>query len=75
MSIEVDEHSSNVGVSTRIEAFINSINKAVKIERKTENLKETKIYTQIYQEEKQVKFYITHMYPYSNIFKEIFLSS
>ncbi|WP_242824185.1 acyl-CoA dehydratase activase [[Clostridium] dakarense] len=61
LHIEVDEHSSKVGVMTRVEAFINSLdnykgeankNNDIKIENKENN-----------------NILIPNIYPYSNVFK------
>ncbi|MFW2492021.1 acyl-CoA dehydratase activase [Clostridium chromiireducens] len=71
LHIEVDEHSSKVGVITRVEAFINSIkncesNKSlekgsndVDVSKKLENFKD----------ETEDEVIIPYMYPYSNILK------
>ncbi|RII33164.1 CoA activase [Clostridium chromiireducens] len=71
LHIEVDEHSSKVGVITRVEAFINSIkncesnkslekgSKDVDVSKKLENFKD----------ETEDEVIIPYMYPYSNILK------
>lgn len=74
LQIEVDEHSSDVGVITRIEAFINSLGKTVttdktidyyhsKIVHKNQNLKKNL--------NTNSTIYLPALYPYSNIFQEI----
>lgn len=66
LHLEVDEHSSKVGIITRVEAFVNSLNN---FENKDNNVKTNVI------EEKQIKqndeeeIIIPHMYPYSNVLK------
>lgn len=61
LHIEVDEHSSKVGVITRVEAFIHSLNNNVsKNENKEEIIIENKVNNEIL---------IPNVYPYSNIFK------
>ena len=63
LSIEVDEHSSDVGIITRVEAFVNSI----------ETYKDRKEVYHINKNEtkKSKKIYLQSMYPYSNILKHI----
>lgn len=65
LHIEVDEHSSKVGVITRVEAFINSIKNCesneLEIVTKLENSKN--------EVETENEIIIPYMYPYSNILK------
>lgn len=76
--VEVDEHSSSVGVITRVEAFINSIEK-----RQTEQAQKINDYSQKIIHHKvrlnknlgrlqhQSSIYLPYLYPYSEIFREI----
>jgi len=71
LHIEVDEHSSEVGVITRLEAFINSINvkRSVpsKINRVVENIQSKKGL-----KSKNKKLFIPNLYPYSQLLCEFF---
>ncbi|UOW69561.1 acyl-CoA dehydratase activase [Paraclostridium bifermentans] len=61
LHIEVDEHSSKVGVMTRVEAFVHSLNNNVpRNENKEEIVIENKVNNEVL---------IPNVYPYSNIFK------
>lgn len=61
LHIEVDEHSSKVGVITRVEAFVHSLNNNVsRNENKEEIIIENKVNNEVL---------IPNVYPYSNIFK------
>jgi predicted CoA-substrate-specific enzyme activase len=78
LNIEVDEHSSSVGVITRVEAFINSLNKIEvekvysmetnknKISHKTLN-----IVNSINDLNNNSTVYLPYIYPYSEIGKEL----
>lgn len=75
LNIEVDEHSSGVGVITRVEAFVNSLNKqknnqitVPKKEKQKLNLK-----TDFKEIKKGTTLLLQNLYPYSEIFKEILL--
>lgn len=80
LHIEVDEHSSGVGVITRVEAFINSLKKAGV--KEAENME---VYARnIVHQEVDIKkglnelaakavVYLPYMYPYSEIFKEMLI--
>lgn len=81
LHIEVDEHSSGVGVITRVEAFINSlkktgVKKAHDIEVYTNRIvhKEVNIKKSTSELAEQTVLYLPPMYPYSEIFKEILLT-
>ncbi len=78
LNIEVDEHSSGVGVITRVEAFINSLNK--EIPRKAEKME---VYTDkiaheavnikgsLNEIEKNASVYLPYIYPYAQIFEAL----
>lgn len=78
LNIEVDEHSSGVGVVTRIEAFINSLSKisvgkvdnmavyADRIPHEPVNIK-----CALSGLDSGATLYLPHMYPYSEIFRDI----
>ncbi len=80
LNIEVDEHSSSVGVITRVEAFVNSLNKIGiqqaesmetypdRIEHKQVNIKKS-----INELRGETILYLPYIYPYSHIFKEILI--
>ncbi len=83
LNIEVDEHSSCVGVVTRIEAFLNCLDKmptkksaelgCLKFERSPGCLEEVsyrpvKITTDIHELKKSRMLYLPNLYPYSDIF-------
>jgi predicted CoA-substrate-specific enzyme activase len=78
LHIEVDEHSSGVGVITRVEAFINSLKKSeVKNAEPIENYLERIVHEDVNiknsLEELKDKsaVYLPYMYPYSEIFKTL----
>ncbi|WP_245592108.1 acyl-CoA dehydratase activase [Clostridiisalibacter paucivorans] len=66
LHIEVDEHASNVGVMTRLEAFIESL-KNSKIDKEIK--KKDKKRTNEYKNNK--KLYIPYIYPYSPLLQGI----
>lgn len=78
LNIEVDEHSSDVGVITRVEAFINSLRKvspqkaesaevySSRITRQRVNIK-----TQLADLKKGGTLYLPYLYPYSQIFQNV----
>lgn len=80
LNIEVDEHASKIGVSTKIEAFVNSIKHKERI-----NAEELKNYGKriTYKTPKikdsfndlllDTEVYIPNIYPYSDLFKESFV--
>jgi predicted nucleotide-binding protein (sugar kinase/HSP70/actin superfamily) len=71
LHIEVDEHSSGVGVITRIEAFINSLkNSSIYLEKDLSKI--TNIKEKLNDMDNEKTLYLPYLYPYSNIFKEIF---
>lgn len=80
LHIEVDEHSSSVGIVTRVEAFINSL-KGIKAERASEIStyigsivhRETNIKNRLSDIDNGSIVYLPYLYPYSEIFKEILL--
>ncbi len=84
LNIEVDEHSSSVGVATRVEAFINSLNKLTDEKAKCPALcpafhwdnaghKEARIELELSGLKKGTSLYLPHMFPYSEIFKEMLI--
>ncbi|GMQ58173.1 acyl-CoA dehydratase activase [Vallitalea sediminicola] len=81
LHIEVDEHSSGVGVITRVEAFINSLNsigvrKADPVEVYQKNIvhKETNVKYSLKDIDKNTIVYLPYLYPYSDIFEEILIN-
>ncbi len=80
LHIEVDEHSSGVGVITRVEAFINSLkNTEVKalgnIKSYSNNIlhKEANIKSRISELSSNTVLYLPYIYPYSEIFQQILI--
>ena len=73
LHIEVDEHSSGVGVITRIEAFINSL-KNCNFSLENSDVRDADIKKSIGEVDNLKNLYLPYMYPYSNIFKEMFIS-
>lgn len=76
--IESDEHSSNVGVITRIEAFLNSLKKkktywAKDLEYYIENIKESKknMENDLDKLDKKIEYLIPNISPYSEILKNV----
>jgi predicted nucleotide-binding protein (sugar kinase/HSP70/actin superfamily) len=81
LNIEVDEHSSDVGVITRIEAFVNSLGR-----EKVEEADDLEMYSKsIVHEKVNIKtgmseldagttLYLPYMYPYSQIFEKILVN-
>lgn len=76
LNIEIDEHASKVGVTTRIEAFVNSLKPSViaaakNPDRYIKDIKYKKM--NICYELKELnpcsKIYIPNVYPYSELFK------
>lgn len=82
LHIEVDEHASDVGVITRIEAFINSLSSISERTAKKdfkEYCKEIRHYDvniidSIFDMDKDRTLYLPDVYPYADILKEILLS-
>jgi len=80
LNIEVDEHSSDVGVLTRIEAFVNSLAR-----EKAEEAKEPGFYARTIAHRKVnikthlsdlnagSRLYLPHMHPYSQIFERMLM--
>lgn len=78
LNIEVDEHSSDVGVITRVEAFINSLRQASsqKPALLTTSARETGRHpvnnqTRLDDLPKKSTLYLPHLYPYAQIFQEM----
>ncbi len=69
LHIEVDEHSSSVGIITRIEAFINSINAGSHVKTLENETGEVNVVCETDREE---VIYIPNLFPYSQIIKELF---
>ncbi|QOR35230.1 CoA activase [Clostridium sp. 'deep sea'] len=63
LNIEVDEHSSNVGIITRVEAFVNSLGRVQNINYVMDVNKNNN-------NNKPAKLYLQYMYPYSDLLKE-----
>ncbi|WP_157067316.1 acyl-CoA dehydratase activase [Desulfosarcina cetonica] len=72
LNIEVDEHASDVGVITRLEAFVNSLDPQTYskgIVRHPVNIK-----TDMTEIDPASTLYLTNLYPYSEIFARIIIS-
>jgi predicted CoA-substrate-specific enzyme activase len=77
LHIEIDEHSSCVGIITRIEAFINSI-KNIKVQKASDIQtyidgvvhEETNIKSSINDLAPKTRLFLPYVYPYSEILKE-----
>jgi len=68
LNIELDEHSSEVGIITRLEAFINSLKK----ENKEKNSKKRNVAMIDFSHlNKKKKLYLPYLFPYAEIFREI----
>ena len=81
LNIEVDEHSSGVGVITRLEAFVNSlkdvpVQHADAMETYVEKVthKKVNIKTHLNELPPETTVYIPYMYPYSEIFRDILMT-
>jgi predicted CoA-substrate-specific enzyme activase len=70
LNIEVDEHSSKVGVITRVEAFINSLENNCAINAPAPEVN-PKFATNIRALEPNTVLYLPYLYPYSQIFQRI----
>jgi predicted CoA-substrate-specific enzyme activase len=80
LHIEVDEHSSGVGVITRVEAFVNSLNKGEAQKAETMETYRARIVHQpvnIKHELAELRdgttLYLPYLYPYAEILKDIFV--
>ncbi len=78
LNIEVDEHASKIGVTTRLEAFVNSlkVNKDAALKDlnyyiKKINYKKPNIKSSPDAVNPGTKMYIPNLYPYSGLFKEL----
>lgn len=76
LHIEVDEHSSNVGVITRLEAFINSlasVSKSTDCKKTYEktNSSSFKLIEKLNDVDKGDTIYLPNLYPYGEIFERI----
>lgn len=81
LHIEVDEHSSGVGVITRVEAFINSLKKfeikkaeEMEVYLKKVAHKEVNIKKELNEINEKAVLYLPNLYPYSEIFKELLIN-
>ncbi|QTA92565.1 acyl-CoA dehydratase activase [Desulfonema magnum] len=81
LNIEVDEHSSDVGVITRIEAFVNSlpredVQKADDMETYLQSIVHEKvnIKTDMAELKTGTPLCLPHMYPYSQVFEKMLAS-
>lgn len=79
LHLEIDEHSSGVGVITRLEAFINSLKNigtkpADRIENYLDSIthKKTNLTKGLREMDQQATLYLPYLYPYSEILKESF---
>jgi len=80
LHIEIDEHSSGVGIITRVEAFINSLKNietkpALTMQTYLDSIdhKETNIKVALENLKEGKTVYLPYLYPYSNILEEILL--
>ncbi|AOY74510.1 acyl-CoA dehydratase activase [Clostridium formicaceticum] len=82
LSIEVDEHSSSVGVLTRVEAFVNSLKTKEVQMKKAEDLKtysnrvihkEVNIKNSFNELKDKRIVYLPYLYPYSTLLKELLM--
>ena len=77
LHIEIDEHSSGVGITTRVEAFINSI-KNIEVKHADDIRtylnsvihKEEKLIHQLSEIDNRTTLYLPYLYPYSEILSE-----
>lgn len=81
LHIEIDEHSSGVGIITRVEAFINSLKnietkEADDMEEYLKKIvcKNVNIKSNLNEIDDELVIYLPYMYPYSQIYKEILSS-
>jgi len=81
LHIEIDEHSSGVGIITRVEAFVNSlknieVKQASHINTYMEGIihEETNIKNTLSDVNKNKTVYLPYLYPYSVIIKEVLRS-
>jgi len=72
LHIEVDEHFSEVGVITRIEAFINSVTTQPPIPSLNKNKKIKARHKEKSTQDFNEKLYIPNLYPYSQLLCELF---
>jgi len=79
LHLEIDEHSSGVGVITRLEAFINSLKNigtkpADQIDTYLDSIthQETNITYHLKEMDQRAVLYLPYLYPYSEILKESF---
>jgi predicted CoA-substrate-specific enzyme activase len=70
LNIEVDEHSSKVGVITRVEAFINSIENNSAIDAPTPQVN-PQFTADIKALELNTVLFLPYLYPYSQVFQRI----
>ncbi len=80
LNVEIDEHASQIGVNTRIEAFVNSLksNKQVAPRELRTYLKNISynnlnIKNNLKELNQETKIYIPNVYPYSDLFKEVLI--
>ena len=78
LHIEIDEHSSGVGIITRVEAFLNSLKNietkpALTMQTYLNSIehKETNVMTSLENLKEGKTVYLPYLYPYSNIFSEV----
>ena len=80
LHIEIDEHSSGVGIITRVEAFINSL-KNIEVKSASDIKtyldcivhKEANIKSRLSDMDDNTVLYLPYLYPYSEILKESFV--
>jgi hypothetical protein len=80
LNIEIDEHASTVGVTTRIEAFVNSLQNRNGITPKkldsylaNINYKEANLSPTLKNTSAETKIFIPNLQPYSELFKELLI--
>lgn len=81
LHLEVDEHSSDVGVITRVEAFVNSLSRvSLKKSDPVENYvnrvipREVNLKTSLADLKKETTLYLPCLYPYSQIFQKMLVN-
>lgn len=80
LNIEIDEHASKVGVTTRLEAFVNSLKieniedpKDIEFYINKISYKNINIKQKLIEAKPGTKLYIPNIQPYSELFKEVLI--
>lgn len=79
LPIEVDEHSSPIGIITRLEAFVNSVSNRtkenIKLPMKSSETNETRFYDNINKSSRKIPIAIPNIYPYSSLLKSYLIKN